>query len=207
MIQNYSIDQCGVIKQIEYTPKIYNQEYIDTRYNTYGELTNYMSYLRLGFVIGSIGKIPNSILDVGYGNGNFLKACSDVIPNCWGHDVSNVKISEKINITDNIFDRNYEVITFFDSLEHFENIYFLDKLDCKYICISVPWCHNFNDGWFLNWKHRRPDEHLWHFNEKSLKRFFESQNFIQINSSNIEDSIRKTDNQYPNILTAMFKKI
>ena len=165
-----------------------------------------MSHLRLGFIVGSIGKVPDSILDVGYGNGSFLKTCSNIIPKCFGHDVSNVKV-DQVEIVDNIFDRHYEVITFFDSLEHFEDIYILDKLNCDYICISVPWCHNFDEEWFMNWKHRRPNEHLWHFDDISLKTFVEKQGFVQLNSTNVEDVIRKNNGTYPNILTSVFKKV
>jgi hypothetical protein len=166
-----------------------------------------MSHLRLGYIIGTLGFVPNSILDVGYGNGSFLKTSNQIIPNCFGYDVSGVDLPDNIAVVDNLFGSHYDVITFFDSLEHFEDIYFLNKLDCDYLCISVPWCHNFDDEWFENWKHRRPDEHLWHFNVDTLRKFLESQNYEYINHTNIEDCIRKTEYTYPNILTAMFKKI
>jgi hypothetical protein len=206
-MENYKKNHHGVIQQIEYTKTVYDQKYVDVRYNNYGELTNYMSHLRLGYIIGSIGKIPNSILDVGYGNGSFLETSSSAIPNCFGYDVSGVQLSEKIKIVDNLFSQHYEVITFFDSLEHCEDIYFLDKLNCDYLCISVPWCHNFSDEWFESWKHRRPNEHLHHFDQQSLKNFVESQGFVIVNSTNIEDSIRKTNHPHQNILTSIFKKL
>lgn len=206
-MENYKKNHHGIIKQVEYSTIKYDQKYVDVRYNNYGELTNYMSHLRMGFIVGSIGKVPNSILDVGYGNGSFLETCSSIVPSCSGYDVSGVRLSDKIKIVDDIFSSHYEVITFFDSLEHCEDIYFLDKIDCDYICISVPWCHNFNEEWFRDWKHRRPNEHLWHFDQDSLKCFVESQGFTIINSTNIEDSIRKTNYPYPNILTSVFKKI
>lgn len=205
-MERYAKNSDGIIQQLDYQIKSYDQEYVDVRYNTYGELNNYMSHLRLGFIVGSIGKVPDSILDVGYGNGSFLKTCSNIIPKCFGHDVSNVKV-DQVEIVDNIFDRHYEVITFFDSLEHFEDIYILDKLNCDYICISVPWCHNFDEEWFMNWKHRRPNEHLWHFDDISLKTFVEKQGFVQLNSTNVEDVIRKNNGTYPNILTSVFKKV
>lgn len=205
-MERYAKNSDGIIQQLDYQVKSYDQEYVDVRYNTYGELNNYISHLRLGFIVGSIGKVPGSILDVGYGNGSFLKTCSNIISKCFGHDVSNVKV-DQVEIVDNIFDRHYEVITFFDSLEHFEDIYILDKLNCDYICISVPWCHNFNEEWFMNWKHRRPNEHLWHFDDISLKTFVEKQGFVQLNSTNVEDVIRKNNRTYPNILTSVFKKV
>ena len=63
-MENYLINEDGVIKQIDYTLKKYDQEYANA-YNNYGELSNYISYLRYGFIVGSIGKVPNSILEIG----------------------------------------------------------------------------------------------------------------------------------------------
>ena len=59
----------------------------------------------------------------------------------------------------------------------------------------------------MEWKHRRPDEHLWHFNEKSIVNFFNESNFELVKVSNVEDVIRKGDYEYENILTCIFKKI
>ena len=93
------------------------------------------------------------------------------------------------------------------SLEHFEDISFVKDLPCSYVCISLPWCHYFSDEWFENWKHRRPDEHLWHFNRNSLNEFMQECGFESIATSNIEDIIRKNNEQYSNILTGIFEKI
>jgi hypothetical protein len=49
----------------------------------------------LGYIIGSIGHIPESILDIGYGNGGFLKVCS-LIPNRGGVDITDYKLSKDI---------------------------------------------------------------------------------------------------------------
>ena len=91
-------------------------------------------------------------------------------------------------------------------LEHFEKIDFVQNLKCDYIFLSLPWCHNFSDEWFSNWKHRRPDEHLWHFDEKSIKNFFNEMGYEMIDYSNIEDLIRVSNEDYPNILTCILKK-
>ena len=58
----------------------------------------------------------------------------------------------------------------------------------------------------MNWKHRRPDEHLWHFNEKSIEKFFNEMGYDIVDYSNVEDMIRITKEEYPNILTCIFKK-
>lgn len=205
MIPNYTKDSHGVVHQININSTMkYDSSYIDNRYKKYPHLCVNMSYLRLGYIIGSIGYIPNSILDVGYGSGEFIQTCKTIIPHCYGNDVTGLPPPAGVEFVKNIFENTYDVITFFDVLEHFEQIDIIQQLKCKYICISVPWCHYFNDEWFLNWKHRRPDEHLHHFDSSSLINFFEFCGFKLINSAtNIEDCIRKDGDK--NILTGIFK--
>jgi hypothetical protein len=206
MIKNYKKMENGVIKQLHIKDKIdYNFDYVSNSYDRYGEKVNYISYLRLGYLLGSIGEIPNSILDVGYGNGSFLNSCKNIIPNCYGNDISNYDLPNDVEFVDNIFSNHYDVITFFDSLEHFYDIDFVENLKCNYILISVPWCHYYSDEWFEKWKHRRSDEHIYHFNDESLISFMMEKGFSKINTSHMEDTIRKGDKK--NILTGIFKKI
>jgi len=207
MIENYEIDENGVIRQIRITVRKYDTNYIDERYNSYGELTNYMGHLRFGYIVGSIGHVPESILDVGYGNGSFLKTCSKLVDKCYGNDISGYPIPVGCTFVEDITKDKYEVVTFFDSLEHFENLDFVSKLQCKYLVISLPWCHNKSDSWFLQWKHRRENEHIYHFNEKSLTKFIEKFGYSLVNYCNIEDTIRSTELTDSNILTAIFKSI
>jgi hypothetical protein len=205
MLDGYNIDKNGVIKQSTYDIIEYNPDYIKTRYLTYPEKCVQMGYLRLGYIIGSIGRIPDSILDVGYGSGDFLKVCTNIVPKCFGFDITNLPPPDNVIGVDSIYNNKYDVITFFDVLEHFENIYDITKLQCNYIVISLPWCHYYSDEWFKNWKHRRPNEHLYHFNEKSLINFFNEIGYECLNYSEIEDTIRKTP-EIKNILSAVFKK-
>lgn len=208
MISNYKILENGVIKQEKIINKNvdYNVDYVNSRYNSYGEKGLQMSYLRLGYILGVIGKIPNSILDVGYGNSDFLKVCKSIISKCYGNDISNYPLEEGVEFVEDITENHFDVITFFDSLEHFYDIEFVKNLKCEYVCISLPWCHNFSDEWFLNWKHRREDEHIFHFNEKSLEEFMKTMGFELVSFSNVEDTIRKPEFNYQNILTSVFKK-
>ena len=207
-LENYVKLDNGVIKQKIINKIAYNYEY-SNKYNNYGEKANYLSYLRLGVLLGNINKIPNSILDVGYGNGAFLNAAKNIINNCSGFDISDFPLPDDITIENSMYEKHFDVICFFDSLEHFDDISVIDKLKCDYVFISVPWCHNLSDEWFLNWYHRRPNEHLWHFNDISLVNFFKENGFECIYKSNFEDTIRKniTCNGYSNILSAVFKKI
>jgi len=205
-MDNYYTDKEGIIHQINRRKFIYNKEYIQKRFDTYIDNCIKISYLRLGYILGSCNIIPSSILDVGYGNGSFLKICTNIISNCYGHDISGYKLPNNCTFVSDIFDNYYDVITFFDSLEHYEDISFIGDLSCKYICVSVPWCRDNTDEYLSNWKHLRPDEHLHHFNDKSIIAFFKKHGYSNIAQSNVEDIIRKSNTE-KNILTSIFKKI
>lgn len=207
MINNYTTTQDGVIKQVDHTPYTYDQDYSDSRYSYFNDRGNILN-LRLGYIIGSIGKVPKSLMDVGYGNGDFLNNCYGFIPNLYGNDIQPAyPLQPGISFVEEITQQYAEVITFFDSLEHFSDIEFVKDLKCDYAIISLPWCYNgLDDQWFTNWKHRKPDEHLYHFNEESLTTFMNRQGFELINFCNIEDKIRVDTNLVPNILTGCFRK-
>jgi hypothetical protein len=175
------------------------------KYNNLGEIKNYMANLRFGYLVGSLGKLPESIMDVGYGNGDFLKACY-TIPKRFGYDVSGYPLPGGCIESNDLLNTPVEVTTFFDSLEHFEDPYIIKNLKSNFIIISVPECHYYSDEWFEDWKHRRPDEHLWHFNKKSLISFMNDVGYFCINTNNMEDCIRKSDFTYSNILTGCFKR-
>jgi ADP-L-glycero-D-manno-heptose 6-epimerase len=205
---NYKYLKNGIIKQINVNKIEYNYEY-SNKYNIYNEKSIHFSYLRLGVLIGALGFIPNSILDVGYGNGDFLKIAPTAIKKCYGADITDYPIPNnctKVEISENKF---YDVVCFFDSLEHFDDINFINNLNCNYVFISVPWCHDFSEEWFNKWYHLKPNEHLWHFNKSALDNFFNENNYECIYSSNHEDIIRKNINSkyYPNILSCLYKNI
>lgn len=207
MLDNYERLSNGVIKQVDRNPFVYGFEY-SNNYNKLGELGLRMGYLRLGYILGCITDPINKLLDVGYGNGDFLKVASNIITDCYGSDVSaEYNIPENCTYIDNIYDTEFDVVCFFDVLEHFDNIYDIKQLKTKYIVISLPNCHYFSDEWFHNWKHRKPNEHLWHFNKESLVNFMNEIGYDLISISNIEDTIRKNDEVYDNILSGVFKKV
>ena len=207
MLENYVKHDNGLIQQVALfgDPVQYDYDYMHSRYDQYRERTEGMSCLRLGYVMQHVGDVPKSVLDVGYGNGSFLRACSALIPACYGNDVSNYPLPRKINFVEDVLSKFFEVVTFFDSLEHFTDLSFMNKLRCAYVVVSVPNCHYDSDEWFKEWKHRRPDEHLWHFNLNSLVSFMGAAGFLLLDHGNVEDAIRGNLNGQPNILTACFK--
>lgn len=204
MIENYEVTQDGVIKQIIRHKFIYDSEYVLSRYESYGELTLRMSYLRLGYIFGSVGRMPKSVLDVGYGNGSFISLCNSLGIACYGHDVSDWPIPTGCTRIESIGDVKVECATFFDSLEHFPDIDIISSLQADFVVITVPWCHYESDEWFKSWKHRRPDEHLWHFDKDSLQRFMFRHGYELVSFCSLEDIIRKGP-EVNNILTCTFR--
>ena len=208
MLFNYQQLPNGLIKQIEKESFNYGFEY-SNNYNKLGELGKRMAHLRMGYLIGVLGHVPKTLLDVGYGNADFLSVASTFIDKCYGSDVSEeYKLPDNVNFINakNIYDTHFEVVCFFDVLEHFDDIYDIQKLDTDYIYVSLPNCEYKSDEWFINWKHRKPNEHLWFFNEHTLKIFFEEIGYERVATSNIEDIIRKDINNNPNIISGVFKK-
>jgi len=151
-----------------------------------------------------------TVLDVGYGNGDFLETCRRQGMKPYGYDISGYPLPFGVAKAEDLLGKHYDLITFFDSLEHFEDLEFVRELDCKYICISVPWSHYPKDAsfeWFTTWKHLRPEEHYHHFTRRGLIKFMKRMGYVMLEYDNIEDTIRGTGNQgLPNILTAFFTR-
>jgi len=208
-MKEYNIDNLGVIHQIDPKEFSYDKKYIE-EYDEFKVLTDKMGHLRLGYLIGAIGKTPGNLIDFGYGNGSFLEATRDFGIKSFGTDISGYKIPDRCTFVESerIYNEHYDVFCFFDSLEHVKDLGFIKNLKTDYIYISLPWCHYHKMGeeWFMNWKHRKPNEHLHHFDKDSLVGFFNSHGYALIGHSNIEDVIRKPVDDLPNILTAIFKK-
>ena len=97
-MENYEILENGLIKQKSIVNKIqtYDTKYVDERYNQYGEKGPQMAGIRLGYLVGTLGYWPQSILDIGYGNGDFLKVCKGVIES-YGNDVSGYPVPEGVH--------------------------------------------------------------------------------------------------------------
>lgn len=206
MLDNYEILPNGVIKQKVINKITYNYDY-SNKYNSYGEKGKYLSYLRYGVLLGVLGKIPKSITDVGYGNGDFLNVCVSNIDTVLGCDISDYPIPKGCTKVD--FEKiDTDVTCFFDSLEHFDDIKVIQNLKTNYVFISVPWCHYISDVWFSNWYHRRENEHLYHFNKESLIKFFDECGYDCLYTGCFEDIIRVNNTVKPleNILSGIFKK-
>jgi hypothetical protein len=106
------------------------------------------------------------ILDVGYGNGAFLKRAREAGMCIHGIDVH----SEDFGIPNVDFDTKleFDLACFFDSIEHFPVFDPIFKLKAKVAIVSIP-----NTPVSLlaspkTWRHFKPGEHLHYFSRTSL---------------------------------------
>lgn len=212
----YRVHGNGVIEQINPEPYVYDRNYIRARYETYPvETQAAVAHLRLGLIIGTTGEhlAHRRILDWGYGNGAFLKAAREwcgFIP--FGHEINEWPIPKGCISCTSPLRESWDVVTFFDVLEHIPNApEVIANLCTEWLVISLPWCPYSplmdNRIAFLKWKHRRPNEHLWHFSSPALYNFLEERGFKVTYLSNPEDVVRTGSGLGPNILTVVAKKV
>jgi hypothetical protein len=148
-------------------------------------------------------------LDFGCGNGAFLKE----LGYGYGYDVADHVINGIVKLP---FSRIPQIkwysVSFWDALEHVpaprET---LAAINAQYVFISLPWCHYRETGglWFQDtYRHRKPNEHLHHFDDAALMAFMASCGYDCIGIYNIEDRVRKSTygQGMPNILTGIFTR-
>ena len=89
-----------------------------------------------------------------------------------GVEVDTFDINEK-SPTTGILRRKYDMITFWDVLEHIPNLGDLTPLllSTRYVAMSVPLLPK--DTELKQWKHYRPGEHLRYFQMDEWDRFFD----------------------------------
>jgi hypothetical protein len=205
--REYTIDQYGVITQTDHRPYKYDAKYsaiYDSPAYTAGN-DKLMAY-RLGFVLGVHGKPIRSLLDIGYGNAAFINSVKGHIPYVYGHDITGVPLDGAYAMPELI---KADVHCMWDVLEHFPDCSFLATLPCETLCISLPYCHYHTEGkeWFeTQYPHAKPDEHIRHFNEWSLRAFMQSYGWRMVAVSDHEDIVRKSKHGLRNILSAGFKR-
>lgn len=203
----YIIDQLGVVHQQNPEPYTYDEKYCST-YDTpeYQTKSDHLQALRLGFIAGAHGDYVRSLIDVGFGNGAFMKFAKQSVKFVGGIDVTSVSVPEGCHRLTK-FDP-VDVVTFHDCLEHIPDLMFVRDIPAKTIVISLPHCHINDLGveWFAKeYPHLKKNEHLHHFDTESLIRFMDNMGWYCIATSHHEDIVRQRDIDW-NIITAAFKR-
>ena len=167
-----------------------------------------MSDLRWDF-IQSVLRLPmgSRILDVGYGNGAFLKRARDAGMEIYGIDLH----SEDFGIPVVNFGTKltFDLICFFDSLEHFPDFNDILKLSAHSVIVSIPDAPDFLLQTPRSWRHFKPGEHLHYFSRASLDTFMRDWGFDEkLADGHPEDLIRGrlsiNGTEYNNIYTAIY---
>ncbi len=211
MLDNYQIDEFGVIHQIDFTPIAYDREYL-TYYQNLSDRTIKLGYQRLGWILGKLDRIPRSILEIGYGTGTFIEAAMITgVPKCVGCDITRYPLPDGVEFQgwDQALLSQWDVVAMFDVLEHIPDLGFLSELQTEYLAIAVPFCRQreLGDEWFREWRMRLPNEHLHHFDQESLTALLSHHGYECINVNHFEDGLRLREGEAgPNILSALFKK-
>jgi hypothetical protein len=211
MLENYHLDELGIIHQTKWKPKVYDRVYL-TYYEDLEERTIKLGYQRFGWVVGLLGQLPESVLEFGYGLGTFLEAAVIAgVPCCAGYDVGEYPLPENCIFLDQeaALARMWDVAAFFDVLEHIPDLSFLDRLMTSTLAVAVPYCRwrELGDDWFRDWRMRLPDEHLHHFDPESLCALMRKNGYRCSNLNFFEDGLRRRGGETgPNIICAFFER-
>jgi len=128
---------------------------------------NRMSALRWAFIQRWL-RLPagSRVLDVGYGNGSFLKHARRHGMRVHGIDIH----GEDFGVPTVDFGTTivFDLICFFDSLEHFPQFAALFGLRAANVVVSLPASPDFLLETPGRWRHYKPGEHLHYFSRDSL---------------------------------------
>lgn len=211
MLENYHRDEFGVIHQTEFEPIQYDREYL-TYYEKLSDRTIKLGYQRMGWLLGYLQRIPESVLEIGYGIGSFIEAAKiNGVPDCAGCDVQHFPLPDGVRFLDweTALSQQWDLIAMYDVLEHIPDLDFLGRANCKFMALAVPFCRQkeLGDDWFRDWRMRLPNEHLHHFDEESLLSLMKHHGYECLDVNFFEDGMRLRDGETgPNILSAFFEK-
>lgn len=199
----YNTDRAtGVLHQIDARPIKYDETYNSTGSRT----TEAMAYLRLGLISSAVGAEQlkrMSALELGPGNGVMFEVLRRHLASVDGIDAAPSRFSTIT--TEQARERRFGLLVACDVLEHFHEIDELWSYSFDYAYLSVPLLPP--RELMENWRHLKPDEHLWHFSDTTLRAWMMAHGCNVIYSGSPEDSIRERwSEDHPNILTVIVQR-
>lgn len=192
---------CSHLWQEKVEPIKYGKEYAA---GYAGRPTVELSWVRLAFLY--LYAESGRILDIGYGDGEFIRQASRAGFFTMGYDSHTDDIGVPVvkELTPGLFD----IVTMFDSFEHMADLSEPFKAAPKMFVVTVPWLpEGVTDESIKAWRHYKPNEHLHYFTEKSLRAVFSRHGYGMETRKPIEDLIRKNPQASPNTMTFIFRKI
>jgi hypothetical protein len=214
MLPNYRMDEFGVIHQIEFTPITYDKKYI-SYYEDLSDRTIKLGYQRFGWLLGLMGRMPVSVLEIGYGTGTFIEAAEIAgVEDCAGYDIAHYPLPDGVRFVEweEALATSWDLVAMFDVLEHIPDLSFLSRLQARQIALAVPYCRYrelgaAGDAWFRTWRMLLPNEHLHHFDRESLTALMAHHGFRCETLNTFEDGMRLRPGETgPNILCGFFSR-
>ena len=192
-------DAYGFWRQID--PKPFNY---DLAYKARQSTNQAMDWLRLGWLASHISiqtlKTFN-VVDIGSGNGSFVREAAKVFKRVVPYDLAGESISEQ-----ELLDTTWDLISMADVLEHYHNIDDLWNLRFKYAFISFPETPEGQD--LTNWRHYKPDEHVYMLNAASFALWVQRWECQVVAAGCPEDLLRTRWNPAkPNISTFLIRRV
>lgn len=192
---------CGHLWQETVEPMKYGAEYVA---GYAGRPTVELSWVRLAFLW--LYKKSGRILDIGYGDGEFIRQASRAGFFTMGYDAHGDDIG--VPVVKELQLGVFDIVTMFDSFEHMADLNEPFKAAPSMFVVTVPWLpEGVTDESIKSWRHYKPNEHLHYFTEKSLRAVFSRHGYGMETRLNIEDIIRKNPQSSPNTMTFIFRKV
>lgn len=197
---SYSRDKYGFLKQDNPQPFDYSLAYKEK------QSTNpRMSWLRLGWLSASIPYdrlCKMSAVDIGSGNGNFVRESSNVFKEVKPYDVTGESIDDV-----ELYGRHWDLVVLSDVLEHYDDIDKFWGLNFEWAMISFPETPNPDKFDLSRWRHFKPNEHIYLLTADRFLNWVVSHNCEVIAYSNFEDALRtRWDSSLPNISTFLIRR-
>jgi SAM-dependent methyltransferase len=169
-----------------------------------------MSQLRWKFIQQHLALSKDSkVLDIGYGNGAFLKHAERAGMQIFGIDLH----GEDFGIPEVSYRSpiDYDLVCFFDSMEHFAEFDDILRLNTRHVIASVPDPPELLLSQPHRWRHYKPGEHLHYFSRDSLDLLVHRWGLThKIAEGHPEDAIRGkltiNGRTYDNIYTAIYSR-
>lgn len=192
---------CHHLWQPNPTPIEYGKNYVA---GYAGRPTVELSWVRLAFLW--LFAQEGRILDIGYGDGEFIKQASRAGFFSLGYDAHAEDIG--VPVVKDLHPGVFDIVTMFDSFEHMLDLSEPFKAAPRMFVVTVPWLpEGVTDESIKAWRHYKPNEHLHYFTEKSLIAIFSRHGYGMETRAPIEDIIRKNPQSAPNTMTFIFRKV
>lgn len=197
---NFEQREYGFWRQTDVKPFIYDQTYKNKQ-----STNDWMAFLRIGWLSAYFDyKLKGmTVVDVGSGNGSFVRAGQAVFKKICGYDVAGESISES-----ELLNTQWDLAVFSDVIEHMPDLEHLFKIPWKWAFVSFPETPKVDTQDQLHtWRHFKPNEHIWCLNIDGITKFANDHDCIVMRRSNMEDLIRtRWDPEYPNISSVLIMR-